>query len=72
MPIFIFLLLHEHSALLTMRVCSHLTSSLKQYPNIPKTKEMNNQRETFQSVEEIPTSIAPPLEEETEQTAQKF
>lgn len=52
--ILIFLILHEHSALWTMRVCSHLVSPQS---HISIKKELNNQRELFQSVEEIPTVL---------------
>lgn len=48
-----------------IRVCSHLLSS----PN--ERKELNNQRETFPSVEEISTLLSPPLEGEIQPTQGK-
>lgn len=59
------LLLHELSALLTMRACSHLTSPQS---HIPINKELNNQKELFW---EFPTVLGPPLEGETQQTQVK-
>lgn len=66
--ILIFLLFHKHSALLTMRVSSHLISP---QTCIPINKELNNQRELSPAGEEIPTVLAPPLEGESEQTQVK-